>query len=203
LARREPPEEVHTHLSQISDTARELVRTMDEIVWAVDPENDTLDGLVTYAGKFVQEYVTLAGLRCRLDLPAQLPHFTVSAEARHNLFLALKEALNNAIKHAQATEIFLQLKMQPAAFTFVVRDNGRGFVPGAVAMEPAEGNRISSGRGLRNLVQRLEQIGGRCTIRSELDQGTEIELTVMIQENGSSKSGGSFPAGRIPAANRR
>jgi len=187
LARRDSQEEIQTHLVQISDTARELVRTMDETVWAITPENDSLDGLVTYVGKFVQEYVTAAGLRCRLDLPAQVPFQAVSAEVRHNVFLAIKETINNSLKHAQATEIFLQLKLQPSAFTFVVRDNGRGFVLGSIAMPPADGVRISSGHGLRNLARRLEQIGGSCAIRSAPEQGTEVELTVMLQHDGVPK----------------
>lgn len=187
LARREPQEQIQTHLAQISGTARELVGAMDEIVWAINPENDTLDGLVTYVGKYVQEFVSQAGLRCRLDLPAQLPVLVLSADVRHNLFLAIKEALNNAVKHAQAAEISLLLKMQPAGFSLVIRDDGRGFVPGAAGMPPADSSRISSGHGLRNLVDRLEKIGGVCTIRSEPGKGTEVALTVVIRSGGDDK----------------
>ena len=79
LAQREPPGQMQTDLGQISETARDLVRTMDEIVWAVDPENDTLDGLVTYIGKYVQDFSMAAKLRCRLDLPLDPPAITVSA----------------------------------------------------------------------------------------------------------------------------
>ena len=65
MARRESPDEVAGHLGQISDTARELTRTMDEIVWAVNPRHDSLDGLVTYICQFAQEYLTLAGIQLR------------------------------------------------------------------------------------------------------------------------------------------
>jgi signal transduction histidine kinase len=184
IAQREPPEHVRTHLSQISDTARDLVRTMDEIVWAVNPENDTLDGLVTYVGKFAQEYVTAAGIRCRLDLPVQLPSVMLSAETRHNLFLAIKEALNNAVKHARATEIFFQLGVEPAAFAFVVRDNGCGLEKNQLT----KGDRIAGGNGLRNIQNRLKQIGGFSSITSEPGQGTEVRLTVMIQQRSEGRS---------------
>jgi ligand-binding sensor domain-containing protein/signal transduction histidine kinase len=194
LARRDPQEQIPTHLVQISDTARELVGAMDEIVWAIDPENDTLDGLVTYVGKFVQEYVTLAGLRCRLDLPAQLPSLAVSAEVRHNLFLAIRETLNNAVKHAQAKEISFQLKLERDQFSFVIRDDGKGFVAASPPAQSVEEGRISSGRGLRNLNLRMEQIGGRCRIRSEPGAGTEVELTVMLQsESHPARNGLSRP----------
>ena len=192
LARREPREQTQAHLAQISGTALELVGAMDEIVWAINPENDTLDGLVTYAGKYVEEYVAQTGLRCRLDLPAQVPAMFLSAEVRHNLFLAIKEALNNAVKHAQAAEISFLLKTQPDGFSFVIKDDGRGFVPGAVESPSAESGRVSSGHGLRNLIQRLEKIGGTCTIKSEPGKGTEVELTVRLKTDGRSlKKGGA------------
>jgi signal transduction histidine kinase len=183
LARRERPEQIQPHLAQISGTARELVGAMDEIVWAINPENDTLDGLVTYAEKFVQEYVTQAGLRCRLDLPAQLPLLVLSAEVRHNLFLAVKETLNNAVKHAHAAEICFQLKTKPGGFSLIIKDDGCGFAAGAVAVPVGDSGRISSGHGLRNLVHRLEKIGGQCVIRSTPGKGTEVELTVMLQRD--------------------
>ena len=190
LAQRTPPEQIQTHLTQISTTAHELVGAMDEIVWAINPENDTLDGLVTYTGKYVQEYAGQAGLRCRLELPAQLPTVNLTAEARHNLFLAVKEALNNIVKHARATEVGFLLKLQPTGFTFIIRDNGCGFLPGLPPVASAS-NRIAAGNGLRNLAQRLEKIGGECVIHSESEKGTEVRLTVMMQnKNQSAPSGG-------------
>jgi signal transduction histidine kinase/ligand-binding sensor domain-containing protein len=186
LARREPQEQTQTHLAQISGTALELVSAMDEIVWAINPENDTLDGLVTYAGKYVEEYVAKAGIRCRLDLPAQVPAMTISAEVRHNLFLAVKEALNNAVKHAQATEISFLLKTQPSGFSFVIKDDGRGLAPDVAGPPASDSGRVSSGHGLRNLAQRLEKIGGTCTIKSEPGKGAEVELTVRLQNDGHS-----------------
>jgi ligand-binding sensor domain-containing protein/signal transduction histidine kinase len=179
LGRRAPPGQTAAHLEQISETAHELVGAMDEIVWAIDPENDTLDGLVTYVGKYFQEFVTRAQLRCRLDLPAQLPPWLVSAEIRHNLFLALKEVLNNVVKHAAATEVRLQLRTIPAGFCFVIKDDGRGLAASAAAGGEPSG-RISSGHGLQNLVLRLEKIGGTCKITSAPGGGTEVELTVRL-----------------------
>jgi len=175
LAGREP-EQTQTHLGQISSTARDLMRTMDEIVWAVNPENDTLDGLVTYLGKFAQEYLGVAGVRTRLDLPAQLPPHAVSAEARHSLFLAIKEVLHNVVKHSGATEVWFGLMVQPAHFTFVIQDNGRGFAAPSAVSAPGT-DRVSSGHGLINLKNRLDLLGGRCTIKSSPGEGTRVELT--------------------------
>jgi len=192
LARRESPERMEADLAQISENASELVRAMDEILWAVNPENDTLDGVVTYLGQYVQEFLTAAKLRCRLDLPAEVPAIIVSAETRHNLFLAIKEILNNIAKHSRATEVLFQLQLADPVFTFVIKDNGAGFAPGSIGARvsrPCESEltgempvplRISSGHGLANLAKRLEQIGGKCSITSEPGKGTRVELIVPV-----------------------
>jgi signal transduction histidine kinase/ligand-binding sensor domain-containing protein len=180
LARRGSQSEIQNDLTQISETARDLVRAMDEIVWAVNPENDTLDGLVTYVGKYVKDFSTATKLRCKLNLPPEAPAIAVSAETRHNLFLAIKEALNNVAKHSRATEVSFQLKVLPDAFAFVIKDNGVGFVPGAEREISTSGERLSSGHGLPNLAQRLEQIGGQCSVASQPGKGTQIELKLPI-----------------------
>ena len=110
------PAEVESHAQQISQTARETTRSLDEIVWAVNPANDTLDGLVNYACKYAQEYLALAGLRYRADVPAQLPAIPIPPEVRHNVFLAFKEAVNNVVKHAQATEARIRLRLRAGTF---------------------------------------------------------------------------------------
>lgn len=181
LARREDPAKTESHFAQIGETARDLVRTMDEIVWAVDPENDTLDGLATYVGKYVHDFVSVAGLRCRLNLPATLPGIAVSADVRHNLFLAIKETLNNVVKHAGATEVSLQLVVDPPSISFVIRDNGHGFQSEEGGAAELAGLRASAGHGMRNITARLEQIGGQAAVRSKRNEGTEVELTVVIQ----------------------
>ena len=176
LASRESSGQTQTDLNQISDNTRELVRKMDEIVWAVTPEKDTLDSLVTYVGKFVQEFCAATKIRCRMDLPAQLPDIAVSTETRHSVFLAIKEVMNNIAKHAGATEASLQLKLLPNAFTFVIRDDGVGLK----ASTSSAPDRLFSGRGLQNITQRLEKIGGAFVLSSDSGRGTQVELTVQI-----------------------
>ena len=184
LGRNEPPERMKTDLSQISETARDLVRNMDEIVWAINPEHDTLDGLVTYLGKYVQDFVTAAKLRCRLDLPADLPGVSVPAETRHNVYLAIKEALNNVAKHAQATEVLFQLQLRNDAFAFIIRDNGIGVASESTDADAPSLSRISSGHGLRNLPRRLESVGGSCVVTSlQPGQGTEVEIVIPFRRN--------------------
>jgi len=180
LARREPAQ-AGSQLDRISDAARDLTRSMDEIVWAVDPQHDTLASLMDYISAYAEDFLRTANIRCRLDLPAALPTMQVDAELRYNLFLALKEALNNAVKHSHASEIWLRLKLEPRSFTLVVEDNGRGFQSANGETSAASAERLYSGSGLVNLKKRLEVIGGRCTVHSSTGQGTKVEMTVFLK----------------------
>jgi ligand-binding sensor domain-containing protein/signal transduction histidine kinase len=180
LARRTPAKEAESQLRQISEMARELTRGMDEIVWAVDPRNDTLDGLMDYLCKFAQEYLSVAGIRCRLELPAQMPPWTLRPEVRHNLFLAIKEVLNNIVKHAGATEVSLELALGVNAFTLTLKDNGRGLAAEKAGAGQRSPGRISSGHGMGNLEKRLAAIHGSCAVSSRPELGTQIALTVSL-----------------------
>ncbi|HLP75987.1 MAG TPA: two-component regulator propeller domain-containing protein, partial [Candidatus Paceibacterota bacterium] len=173
------PSHAATQLDRIYNTARELTRAMDEIVWAVNPKHDTLDSLASYLGKFAQDFLGPLHIRCRLDVPVHLPAWPVTAEVRHNLFLALKEALHNVVKHAAATEVSVSLVTKSDVFTIILHDNGRGFDPETVHRNAPDGpDRFASGNGLINMRQRLEKIGGRCEIESPPGKGTTVRFIV-------------------------
>jgi signal transduction histidine kinase len=169
------PEEASSHARQISQTARETAHELDEIVWTVNPSNDTLDGLVNYICKNAQDYLSVAGLRYRLDVPADLPHASISPEARHNVFLAAKEAVTNVVRHARATEAWLRLRLAPRSFTLEIEDNGRG--PAGLKEKAAE-----SRNGLRNMRKRMEDIGGEFFIGPGPQGGTLVRLTVPLRD---------------------
>jgi ligand-binding sensor domain-containing protein/signal transduction histidine kinase len=164
------PEEIESHSKQISQTARETTRSLDEIVWAVNPSNDTLEGLANYACKYASEYLALANLPCRMDVPPQLPATAIKPDVRHNVFLAFKEAVHNVVKHSHATEVWIRLRLQPNRFTFQIQDNGRGITN----QGPTTRN------GLRNMKKRLTDIGGDFSISSGANGGTLVELTVPL-----------------------
>ena len=161
-------------VDRIYTTARELTRAMDEIVWAVNPQHDTLDSLAIYLGKFAQDYLRAAGIRCRLNLPEQLPNWSLTAELRHNLFLAVKETLHNVVKHSSATEVHITLTLAPNGFAWEVEDNGHGFSGGDAI--PENPDRLSSGNGLRNMRRRTEEVGGRCEVKSSPGKGTRVKF---------------------------
>jgi ligand-binding sensor domain-containing protein/signal transduction histidine kinase len=178
------PDQAGTRLNQIYDTARELTRAMDEIVWAVNPEHDTLDSLANYLGKFAQDFLGPLGIRCRLDWAEQLPPWLIVAHVRHHLFLAFKEVLNNVAKHAAATEVSVSLATARDAFTLAMRDNGRGLAPDSLSFKCRhETRRLASGYGLINMRAHLEIIGGHCQIQSLPDGGTEVKFIVPVSSN--------------------
>jgi signal transduction histidine kinase len=180
----EPEHRAGADLDQIYSTARELTRSMDEIVWAVNPQHDTLDSLVAYLGRFAQHFLSAAGIRCRLDVPLDLPTLALTSEIRHNVFLAFKEALHNVVKHAKATEVRFSLELRPEGFMLVIADNGRGFTwhPGQdPATQPGDDQRLANGNGLTNMQQRLEQIGGCCGWDTAPGEGTRAKLIVVLK----------------------
>jgi signal transduction histidine kinase len=148
---------------------------MDEIVWAVDPQHDTLSGLLDYISAFTEDFLRAAGLRCRMDFPAELPAAPVDAEFRYNLLLALKEALNNVVKHAHATEVWLRLRHNHGGFTLVIEDNGQGF---SADHRAGSNNRLAAGHGLAYMTERLAAVGGHCEVGSVPGQGTRVEISL-------------------------
>ena len=184
LARRNP-EQTDANLERITQSARKLTKAMDEIVWAVDPQHDTVAGLMDYISAYAEDYLRVAEVRCRMDLPVELPTTHVNAELRYNLFLALKEVLNNVVKHAKATEVRLRLQLEPKAFTLTIEDNGCGLPDGRNGDTHNGTNRIASGSGLGNLEKRLAAVGGRCEIHSEAGQGTRVAMIVFLKDTTS------------------
>lgn len=174
------PQQTAAVLSRIYSTAREMTRALDEIVWAIDPRHDTFDSLVGYMSRFAQELLGAANLRCRLDVPVDVPAWPLTAEIRHNLFLAFKEALTNVIKHAAAAEVRIALETRGPAFILFIRDDGSGFDREQPPSSKERG-RIATGNGLRNIERRLALIGGRCEISSAAGKGTTVSFVIPVQ----------------------
>jgi len=180
------PEKAGEHLRKISLAARQGVKAVGEIVWAVNPRNDTVAHLLDYAGQYAVDFLQVAGIRCRVDFPEECPHRILTAEARHSLFLMLKEALNNAVKHAGAGEVRVRAELDQDVLRLSVEDDGRGF-----SDLPDSG--LSD--GLRNMRQRLADLGGECRVVSVPGHGTrvsaELRLSGQPAQNGTNAQGRS------------
>jgi signal transduction histidine kinase/ligand-binding sensor domain-containing protein len=163
--------EAHGQIATITDKARHLAAAMDEVVWTVNPKNDLLPNLASYVCDYAREFFSAASARCRVDMAEALPPAPLTAQTRHNLFLAVKEALNNAAKHSGATEVWLRLRAEADELLVVVEDNGRGFDPAATN---------TPGNGLDNMRARLQAAGGRTEIASELGHGTTVRFRLPL-----------------------
>jgi signal transduction histidine kinase/ligand-binding sensor domain-containing protein len=149
-----PPIESRSLTQQIRGTSRNIVTALNEIVWAVNPKNDSLNELVGYLGNFAEAFFRSGPIRCRLDIPSEVPEYDVASEIRHGLFLAFKEAVNNAARHSRAAEVRVKVVCAGRNLTVAVEDNGVGFDPAAK----------QSGNGLANMNQRLQKMAGTCKV---------------------------------------
>src|ERR1017187_3017180 len=134
---------------------------------SVNSRRDTLRDFAIYVCKYAQFFLNSAPIRCRLDVEPEIPPATFDLPVRRNLFLAVKEALNNAAKHSEASEVFLRLYRHNQKLTVVVEDNGRGF-------DPAQAD--AARNGMTNMTQRMGEIGGFFTVVSQPGSGCRVEL---------------------------
>jgi signal transduction histidine kinase/streptogramin lyase len=163
-------------LQSIASTSRDLLQSLDEIVWAVNPRNDSLERLAAYLSQYASEYWQNTPVELEMDLPGGLPDHPLSAETRHSLFLAFEEALANALKHSGATKVHVAMRIAGSRFSISVHDNGRGFT-----LENSTERRIE-GNGLANMRQRLADIGGVCEIESATGKGTTVSLSLKLSD---------------------
>ncbi len=165
-----PDESVREPIRSINGAVKELASALEEIVWAANPSHDSLEGFSNYLSQYVAAVLRDAGLRCRLDIPALLPVRSLSSGTRHRLMMAVKEALNNALKHARATEVRVQLELAGPRLHVTVTDNGCGFDPATV----------KHGNGLDHLARRMEEAGGTCVVEAAAGGGTRVHLDVPL-----------------------
>lgn len=163
----EPNHPAQEEIRQMSVTSHEIVQSMDSIVWTLNPGNDSLESLATYIPKYATDFLSKFEIRCRVDIPDNLPEWDMSAERRHNLLLIVKEALNNIVKHAHATEVRVRFRAMENQFELSLEDNGIGFQMNTVQIK---------GNGLENMKSRATSLGGSLSVESELGSGVKIKI---------------------------
>jgi signal transduction histidine kinase/ligand-binding sensor domain-containing protein len=163
------PEREH-HLDEIGTTARQLVNTVHELVWAVNPKNDRLPAVAGYLGQYAVDFLRHAGIQCLLMFPDHVADKPISAAERHNLLLAVREAINNIARHSGATCATLQFACDDEGIHIELEDNGNGFNPKTAEF----------GSGLGNMRSRLESMGGTCSWQSAPGSGTKVFLKMPL-----------------------
>ena len=176
-------------------SAMDLVRSVDAIVWAVNPANDTLDRFVPYLTHSAEQFLDAAGVSVRFDVPDKVPPLPLAGTVRHDLFLVVREAINNAVKHAHPQVVRLSVRLENGVadgshangpqLVIAIEDDGRGFsLPSSATAAQNTGR-----SGLTNMRRRVENLGGRFVIESRPGAGTRIELAVPLEMDSTAVPG--------------
>ncbi|MBI3874731.1 MAG: histidine kinase, partial [Verrucomicrobia bacterium] len=179
------PQRTAAHVGRISTTARGVVDDIAEIIWAINPRNDRLDNLCAYLREYTGQFFDTSPIQCRLDFPDDVPALTVNAALRRNVFLVVKESLNNIVKHSGATQAEVRLRVRntvngAARLEMRVTDNGRG-----VNLESVS----QFSNGLQNMRKRMEDLGGSFTLQPAPGSGTEVVFVVPLPVDPTAKPG--------------
>lgn len=164
------PGKVSQHLDQIFNLATNLTRLVDEVVWAVNPSKDSINGFVSHVTSHAQSYLLAAQIPCRLDIPSHLQDHPLTSMQRHHLLSIIKEALHNIVKHANATEVWLRIGSDERMLHVRIEDNGCG-----ISTDSAGGD------GLENMRRRMESIGGSFELLNQSSGGTAISITLNLR----------------------
>lgn len=164
--------DVQTSSEAVKETANKMIENMRDLIWALNPENTTLANLIARMREYTTDYVEDYPMEVNYDFPENIPQTAISKESHRELFMVIKESLNNIVKHSNATRIHFAIVLDAKQIRITIKDNGQGFST----------ETKSSGNGLRNMQSRLTQIGGKIDIESNTNQGTSIDLVLPLSK---------------------
>ncbi|MBC8094227.1 MAG: hypothetical protein H7Y43_00295 [Akkermansiaceae bacterium] len=168
-----PGSKTRGQFEHMCEDAREALRAMDEILWAINPRRDTFREFVTYVCGYAQKFLKHTPIQCVLDVEPEITSAAFDLPLRRNLLLAVKEALNNVARHSQATELHLKIRWQGHGLVVTLEDNGRGFDPDRASTER---------NGLTNMAQRMSEVGGNFRVSSQPGKGCRVELSMPLKQ---------------------
>lgn len=157
IAKNKMKENTPTEIEKISRSANDVLNKMNAIIWSMNSGNDSVDNLVSYIRAYAQEYFDNTPVHCQFNTPENVPQLQISGDKRRNLFLAVKETLNNTLKHSGATQVVIDFDINEKRIELTIADNGKG-----IDME----NIREFGNGLKNIARRMESMGGRFSIHN-------------------------------------
>lgn len=164
--------------SEICQNARDLSESLNEIIWLVNSQRDTLKDFVSYTCTYVERYLRSTPIRLRLDVNEEIASVPCGLAVRRNLYLAIKEALANIVRHSQATELYLQIHCEAQQVRVILEDNGCGFDPALVD---------SQRHGLTNMSWRAADSGGSCRVISHPGAGCRVEFSAPLMSLSQSR----------------
>ncbi len=164
--------EVKSNSESVRETAAKMIENMRDLIWALNPDNTTLVNLVSRMREYTTDYLEDYPITIRYEIPEFLPQTAITKESHRELFMVVKETLNNIAKYAQATDVVFAVTLTESDFMLCIQDNGIGFDTAAT----------SKGNGLRNMKNRLEALGGIISISSEDRKGTVITVRISLEK---------------------
>jgi ligand-binding sensor domain-containing protein/signal transduction histidine kinase len=168
-------------LAQIANTSRDLVDSMSDIVWAINPRRDRLSDLAQRMREFAGDVFTAREIEFSFRAPAGGPELRLDADVRRQLYLIFKEAVNNAARHSRCTQAEIELDVAQGYLLLHVRDNGRGFDPNGDAATSRNGN------GLASMRERARALGGEIEIISQANLGAAVKLNLPLGPRAGSR----------------
>lgn len=157
----------------ISQVSKDLVENMRDLIWVLNPENATLDSLVARIREYCLDYLEGSAVTAETDIQDDIPNITISQQVQRNIFLTVKEALNNCIKHADCNFISIKLHYVNQELQISIADKGKGF---------DASNLNKKGNGLTNMKRRIDDIGGTFKVTSKQQCGTTIETKIALEK---------------------
>ncbi len=164
-------EKMIAELDMIKGSTEAIVNNIGNIIWALNPINNTTENLLGYIREYAYDFLEIHGIKSYFSFPEELQSFALAHEVRTHIFMVIKEALHNIVKHAKATSVTLIIIIEAHKFSCTIKDDGVGF---------SENNKNNFGNGLRNMQQRISEIGGVFNIQSQAEKGTSMLVEVMI-----------------------
>ncbi|GAB4049179.1 tetratricopeptide repeat-containing sensor histidine kinase [Spirosoma litoris] len=162
------PETAQKMVQKIYTDARQILESIDEIIWTINPGNDSLHRIVLRLQEYAQPLMESKNIQCSFQIDAALEEAPISMDVRRNLYLIGKEAINNLVKYSGATQATVRFERKSSQLQVVIQDNGRGFDPA----QPSERT------GQDSMKQRAKSVGGSLEIQSSPGQGTRLQLVV-------------------------
>jgi signal transduction histidine kinase len=162
--------EIEKSLNVMQQSSAQMVDKLNDIVWLINPEKDSLEKLVTRLEEYATNMATIKNIQVKIRVPEKIADINLPVESRRNIYLFCKEAINNSVKYSNATVLELTVKEVNGKLEFSVSDNGKGF----------DAVMVRRGNGLENMQKRADEIGAKLLLQSKENEGASVSLQCKI-----------------------
>ena len=167
------PAVVEENIEKILQSSKTIQENISEIIWAMNPKHDALENLVSYINYYSSNFLDNSEITLKMEIPTYTPSMVISGIERRNIFLIVKESLNNILKYSEASIVTITFRFNYHDFSISIADNGIGFDEKSIS-------RFSN--GIQNMRQRARNIGAEFTMKSNKINGTIVVIQVPFNQ---------------------